>query len=153
MPYLAMIDRLRAFFKQPTATLVLCGYSFRDEHLNEVILQGLQGTQTAIAFALLYLGIGSYPQAAKLARQRSNLSLLAKDGAVISSRDAQWPEKDAESISTDTIKWVNWIPVDSTKADGKRKAEFQLGDFAAFGQFVHELVGSSHQVLETPNAT
>lgn len=37
MPYLAMIDRLRAFLKQPTATLVICGYSFRDQHLNEVI--------------------------------------------------------------------------------------------------------------------
>ena len=40
MPYLAMVDRLRAFLKQPTSTLILCGYSFRDEHVNEVYRDG-----------------------------------------------------------------------------------------------------------------
>jgi ubiquitin len=152
MPYLAMIDRLRAFLKQPTATLVLCGYSFRDEHLNEVIIQGLQCTQTATAFALLYEEIGTYPKAVKLARERSNLSLLARDGAVISRLETKWPEKDAESVSADADKWVKWTPIDPAKEEGKRTAEFQLGDFVAFGEFLHELVGVARQVSEAPNA-
>ena len=33
MPYLAMIDRFRSFLRKRRATLVLCGYSFGDEHL------------------------------------------------------------------------------------------------------------------------
>jgi hypothetical protein len=153
MPYLAMIDRLRAFLKRPTATLIICGYSFRDEHLNEVIVQGLQGTQTAIAFALLYDKIEEYQQATKLAHHRSNLTLLARDAAVISSSKAKWPEKDAESLSSDTnSKWVAWKPSNPTKDDGKRKAEFRLGDFAEFGQFLHELIGISSQSPETSNA-
>lgn len=41
MPYLAMLDRLRAFLRQPSAAFILCGYSFRDDHINEVIIQGL----------------------------------------------------------------------------------------------------------------
>ncbi|MBI5885284.1 MAG: SIR2 family protein [Deltaproteobacteria bacterium] len=101
MPYLAMIDRLRAFLKQPTATLVLCGYSFRDQHINEVILQGLQSTQTAIAFALFFDNIDQYSQAVKLACERSNLSILARDGAVISGRINKWPEKGAENVDPD----------------------------------------------------
>ena len=151
MPYLAMIDRLRAFLKQPTATLVICGYSFRDQHLNEVIIQGLQCTQTAIAFALLFERISDYPQAIKLARERSNLSLLAKNGAVISGREAKWPEKDAESGSADTGKWVKWTPIDATKEDGKWTAQFQLGDFAVFGEFLHELIGATRQPSEARN--
>jgi hypothetical protein len=36
LPYLAMIDRLRAFFRETNSVLVICGYSFGDDHLNEI---------------------------------------------------------------------------------------------------------------------
>lgn len=151
MPYLAMIDRLRAFLKQPTATLILCGYSFRDEHINEVILQGLEYTQTVVAFALLFEVIENCPQAVALACNRSNLSILARDGAVISGQRSKWPEKDDEFVSTDNGKWVKWMPVDGTNENSKRRAEFTLGDFAIFGQFMQELVGNVRQQLEVVN--
>src|SRR5258708_30711498 len=61
MPYLAMIDRLRAFFRKGDRSrglggpvLVICGYSFGDSHLNEVLLDGLRGNQSADAFVLTY---------------------------------------------------------------------------------------------------
>jgi hypothetical protein len=151
MPYLAMLDRLRAFLKQPTSALVICGYSFRDKHLNEVIFQGLQSTPNAIAFALLYGEIKNYSQAVTIANGRSNLNLLARDGAVISGREGKWLEKDSQATS-DTTNWVKWLPVDSSKPDGKQKAEFHLGDFAIFGQFLHELVGVAHSPPEASNA-
>lgn len=152
MPYLAMIDRLRAFLRQPSATLVLCGYSFRDEHLNEVIVQGLQGTQTAIAFALLFGKLVKYPQATRLATERPNLSLLASDAAVIGSRQSGWAEKDSEAVPPGSGRWVVWTPIDPADENSKRTAEFQLGDFAMFGQFVHELIGVAREVAEAPNA-
>ncbi|MGH9194398.1 MAG: SIR2 family protein, partial [Acidimicrobiia bacterium] len=86
-----MIDRLRAFLKQPTVALVFCG-SVRDEHINEVIVQGLQSTQTAIAFGLLYGKLSDYPAALALANKRANLTVLARDGAVVSAREVRWPE-------------------------------------------------------------
>lgn len=152
LPYLAMIDRLRAFLKQPTATLVLCGYSFRDDHINEVIVQGLQSTQTAIAFTLLYGKIAEYPQAVTLARKRSNLSILARDGAVISGQESKWPERDAESVPADNGMWVGWTSVDPAKENARLRAEFTLGDFAVLGEFLQELVGNVRQVLEGPSA-
>jgi SIR2-like domain len=152
MPYLAMIDRIRAFLKKSTSTLVLCGYSFRDEHINEVIVQGLQSTQTAIAFVLLFGKISEYPDAVKLAIQRPNLSLLARDGAVISGREAVWAEKDADAAASSASKWVTWTSTDVANANSKHTAQFVLGDFAIFGEFLHELIGSVHQTAETPNA-
>jgi hypothetical protein len=151
MPYLAMIDRLRAFLKKPTATLIMCGYSFRDEHINEVIIQGLQCTQTAITFALLFDKITNYSQAVALASKRSNLNILARDGAVISGLESKWPEKDAESVSSDNGKWVKWTPIDPANENGKRTAGFTLGDFNVFGQFLQELVGNVRQTYEVPN--
>lgn len=152
MPYLAMIDRLRAFLKQPTATLILCGYSFRDEHINEVIVQGLQCTQTAISFALLFDKITEYSQAIALATKRSNLNILARDGAVIGGQPSNWLEKDAESVLSADGKWVKWTSIDLANENSKRKAEFTLGDFVIFGQFLQELVGATRQTPEVFDA-
>ena len=152
MPYLAMLDRLRAFFKKPASTLVLCGYSFRDEHINEIVVQGLQGMPTAIAFALLFDSIEKYSEAVRLARTRSNLSLLAIDGAVISGRLAKWAEKDADAVISNATKWVTWKPLDPANVEGKQTASFMLGDFAAFGEFLHVLIGNARSPSETPNA-
>lgn len=151
MPYLAMIDRLRAFLKQPTATLILCGYSFRDEHINEVIVQGLQCTQTTVAFALIFDEIDKYPQAISLALKRFNLNILARDGAIISGKKYVWPEKEAASISADSSSWIKWIPIDPAVADSKKVAQFLLGDFDVFGKFLEELVGTSRQILGDAN--
>lgn len=152
MPYLAMLDRLRAFLKQPSSVLILSGYSFRDDHINEVIVQGLQGTQTAIAFGLLYGEIGKYPKAVKLASERANLTLLARDGALVSTREGKWPEKEKESIDPDPQGWISWAPVDPSNDNSKQRAQFSLGDFHIYGNFVNELVGRIKQSTEASNA-
>ena len=152
MPYLAMLDRLRAFLKQPTATLILCGYSFRDQHLNEVIVQGLQCTQTAIAFALLFDNVENYTPAVAIASSRSNLNILARNGGVIGGQKSKWQEKDAASVSADNGQWIKWTNSAPAKINGKHTAELTLGDFAVLGQFLQELTGGIRQTREVPNA-
>lgn len=150
MPYLAMIDRLRAFLKTPTNTLIICGYSFRDEHINEVIVQGLQSTPTATSFSLLYGPISNYPEAIKLAKGRTNLTLLASDGAVISGVESTWPSKAADTLpATTTTSWIEWTPIEPAQEGGDKMAKFLLGDFAIFGRFLHELIGAARQSPES----
>ena len=153
MPYLAMIDRLRAFLRQPSSALVIAGYSFRDEHLNEVIIQGLQGTQSAIAFGLLFDELDKYPDAIALASQRPNLSLLARDGGVIGGRRSKWVEKEPESVLSSTLPWISWLATDSAKEDSKLNATCHLGDFAVLGSFLQSLVGSMGQPQDVENAS
>jgi len=152
MPYLAMIDRLRAFLKKSTSTLILCGYSFRDEHLNEVIVQGLQSTQTAIAFGLLFGKLNDYPDAVRLAVQRPNLSLLARDGAVISGREGKWKEGEKDAAASSVSAWVTWAPTIGANAAGKLNPELKLGDFAVLGEFLHELIGNAYVPAESAHA-
>jgi len=143
MPYLAMIDRLRAFLKQPAGTLLVVGYSFNDKHLNEVITQGLQGNSTAICFGLLFDPLKNYSAAADLAASRSNLNLFASDEAVIGTKRSQWPTaRDAGSCPRDNLA-VRWV--DDPAKTGTKKAIFSLGDFGSFGSFLEELIGEKER--------
>lgn len=152
LPYLAMMDRLRAFLKHPTATLLTCGYSFRDEHINEIIIQGLEYTQTAVVFALLHGNIEDYSNAISLALRNTNLNLLARDGAVIGGQKATWQEREVEAETEESDTCIAWKTVDSPSEPKKQRAELLLGDFAVFGKFLHELSGNHHRFPVQPNA-
>ena len=137
MPYLALMDRLKQFLKQPSAGLIICGYSFSDIHINDVIQRGLQGNATAVAFANMYNELQSYSRGVKLASKCGNLSLLAKDGGVIGTKNLNWLkiEKDDTSLKADSncIKLV------------KDKTEFGLGNFESLGAFLADLIGYSYE--------
>ncbi len=152
LPYLAMMDRLRAFLKLSTATLITCGYSFRDEHINEIIVQSLEYTQTAVVFALLYGNIETYSAAANLALRNTNLNLLASDGAVIGGQRVSWQERDTETETNASEDWITWKSVDSANELKRQKAELLLGDFAVFGKFLQELSGNHRRFPEQSNA-
>jgi hypothetical protein len=143
LPYFCMIDQLRAFFRKPAPVLITCGFSFGDQHLNEVLLQGLQGNPSAIVFALLYGGLASYPEITSAAQNRANLNVLARDEAVIGTKSASWIKgRDATACSDSTA--VKWMP-DPHKPT-VRNAQFMLGDFANLATFANELIGEQPQI-------
>jgi SIR2-like domain len=138
MPYLCMIDRLRYFFKNAAPVLITCGFSFGDQHLNEVLVQGLQGNPGAIVFALLYDDLSRYPQITALAQNRINLNVLARDRGMIGTRVALWTQGKDASSCTDTTA-IKWVP---DPANGTIKnAQFSLGDFGSLALFAKELIG------------
>lgn len=118
LPYLALLDRLRAFLRQPSAVLVSSGFSFRDNHINEVVGQALRANQTASVQALLYGPLADYAEAIALASRTPNLSLLADDAALVGAQQDIW-----------------------TSTSGA--ATFALGDFSAFGKLLLDLVGAT----------
>jgi len=139
MPYLAMIDRLRAFIRKPSSILVICGYSFRDEHLNACLLEGLTGSPKSAVFGLLYGNLTDYPEAKKLASRVSNLTLLARDGALLGTQEGSWDNRDIGDIAA-LSGAVELIP---DPAGGTAKvASFHLGDFARLGRFLTALIGN-----------
>lgn len=151
LPYLAMMDKLRSFLRRDAATLVVCGYSFGDEHINELIVQGLRTMPSSVAFALQYGELDGYEEACKLALKRDNLNLLGKDGAVIGGKRLSWPEKEVESVGSHQSKWIRWIPRSPEEKDQPHKGEMRLGDFAVFGEFLQNLAGAQSIRNEGPN--
>jgi hypothetical protein len=135
LPYLAMLDRLKAFLARERAVLITCGYSFSDQHLNEVILQGLSGNPKSVCFGLLFGDRSTYPEAVKRARTQPNLSLLAVDGAVLNTIELDWRADKKEenplhglAVSSGKMKKRTNSPEDRCK--------FLLGDFKTFGEFL-----------------
>ena len=135
LPYLAMLDRMKAFLSQGQAVLVTCGYSFSDQHLNEIILQGLSGNPTAVCFGLLWGDLSEYSEAVNRAKKRSNLSLLAVDAAVLNTIEGTWQAEVKES------NILHGIAVQTEKIEGRTRSpdercKFLLGDFDSFGKFL-----------------
>lgn len=149
MPYLAMLDRLRVFLRQPSAVLVTCGYSFGDEHLNACLVEGLRGNPKAMLFGLAFGELKNYEPAAKLGSMQGNFSLLAGDKAVIGTRTASWLKRESDDRGVHTTA-VEWLPSDAGNPDAPKMASFRLGDFARLGDFLAELIGAD---FAKPEAT
>lgn len=177
MPYLALIDRLNKFIRQSSSVLIMSGYSFNDDHLNDTILNALKANPTAMVIALLYGPLTTkteekvgqntitettfvnYETALKLAETRSNLSIWTFDEAVIGGRRAKWkPTKvdfgDEENIARAVVKKVVSIRDEEGKETEEKitEYEFHLGDFAVLGNFLEDLIGEEHFKLEENGA-
>lgn len=149
MPYLAMLDRLRDFLARGQAVLVTNGYSFADQHLNEVILHGLRSNPTAICFGLLYGQRSSYPDALDKARKHPNLSLLAADGAVLGTIDRDWRADEQTGHVLNGISVTMKAQPENSEATPSN-CEFILGDFKNFGNFLaQQLSRLSDDQVET----
>lgn len=152
MPYLAMLDRLKTFFhgnavsnriatgrqEEDAPRLIVCGYSFLDDHLNEVLLDGLRGNRNAQCFALMHSNLENHPRAVEYAEKQGNLTVLARDGAVVGTRVGLY-RPGSPSISNpepwllEENSVVSGIPVNSLRC--------LLGDFHYFGLFLEQLCG------------
>lgn len=133
LPYLAMLDRLRDFLSRGQAVVVTSGYSFGDQHLNEVILNGLRSNATAMCFALLYGERKNYTEARAQALKHPNLSLLAQDGAVLGTIERDWRSDQMPNHP------LHGLGIKDPPAAGG-KCQFILGDFKQFGAFLaHQL--------------
>lgn len=135
MPYLAMLDRLRSFLARGQAVLVTNGYSFLDQHLNEVILHGLRSNPTAVCFGLLFGPRSNYSDVLAKARMHPNLSLLAADGAVLGTIERDWRQDEQTGHPLHGIAVTKKDPSDGADPSAT-SCEFLLGDFQAFGEFM-----------------
>lgn len=151
MPYLAMLDRLRDFLARGQAVLVTCGYSFADQHLNEVILHGLRSNPTAICFGLLFGERSSYADALDKARKHPNLSLLAADGAVLGTVERDWRADEQTGHALHGISVTKKTAAESGDA-ALNNCEFTLGDFKNFGSFLAQQLSRASDEQAGTNA-
>ena len=102
-PYTALGDRLTNFIKQDDTVLIVCGYSFGDEHINERINTALSMNPLGHVYVLLYdivwkKGKKEYSftedsTLAKMAISNSKISVFASRSAVIGGVYGKWKLK------------------------------------------------------------
>lgn len=143
MPYLAMTDRLRAFTKLPTSVLVFCGYSFGDQHINDILAQSLQSEPTASAFALMFGKRSDCAAAIELAKSVTNLTILGRDGVLVGGRWSNWAETESSPAERLSGKFISWTEDSNAIGRSTYRPELLLGDFQELGNFLETIVGAA----------
>ncbi len=129
-PYSALFERLSDFLTTPDSLLLCSGFSFSDAHITAVLDEALAANTHTAVLGFQYGLINKEPSAVKLALRRPNLSVYARDSAVIFGVQGKWQPGQPPSEEWKNIRRTFW---NSGSADGG--GEFLLGDFAKLARF------------------
>ena len=162
-PYTALGDRLTNFIKQDDTVLIVCGYSFGDEHINERINTALSMNPLGHVYVLLYdivwkKGKKEYSftedsTLAKMAISNSKISVFASRSAVIGGVYGKWKLK-REPDKDDSINIDKYFDEDASSDASDEKGneltqtwtgegELIIPDFAKFVAFLKSMIVSN----------
>ena len=113
MPFLVLQDRFRRALAQPETLTLVSGYSFGDEHLNEMLFDAAARRPRSETIVFCYSGIPSV--VLERAELTPNLQAVTIDKAILGGRLATW-----EPLAEGSVPADFW-------SDGK----FTLGDFSS----------------------
>ena len=131
LPYSALFERLRRFLTTPDTLLMCSGFSFLDAHICAVLDEALSANAHTAILAFQYRTLEDENSAVKLARSRPNMSVYARDGAVISGVAGRWQPGQPPNEEWEEIRRTFW-----GRASPDGPTGFLLGDFAKLAQFL-----------------
>lgn len=161
-PYEGLMDRLSNFIKRDDSILIICGYSFGDEHINARIETALKTATTAHVVFLYFdkywcetdnkykFRLAENDKLYKTAISNSKISVYGIKGAVIGGKYGDWKLKN-EPDNDDTVN-VNLYfdeEFDDTQEMGineqgtalwSGKGDFILTDFRKLSMFLSSLM-------------
>ncbi len=145
-PYVSFLDRLNRFAKTDDTVLMICGYAFGDEHINETILNALAKSRTSAAIVFLFDDFDENSEVAKLALSEPRLSLYGKRNAVIGRKFGPWQLKNQPAEEDDlqmSLYFVQDAPTpEATKGLGDEtntmQGDFLLVDFSKLVAFLSD---------------
>lgn len=150
MPYLAMMDQLGRFIRRKSSFLILCGYSFGDNHINDTIVNALNANPTGMVLALMFGtfrqadGSERYSEAFRLARSHHNLNVWVDDRAIIGTNEGGWQRSARSDHDDDAQELYAFVHSVAGKDDQPGiSSEVHLGDFAQFSTFLQRIIGSA----------
>jgi hypothetical protein len=130
LPYSALFERLREFLTTPDSLLICSGFSFGDAHICAVLHEALAANSHTAIFAFQFRSLDQEYLATRLAIKLPNLSVYARDGAVISGIPGKWKPGQLPNDEWKEIRETFW-----QNSSKDTTAEFLLGDFAKLARF------------------
>ena len=128
-PYSAYADRLTRFLDQEDALLIMLGYSFGDEHINNIVFGALENRTRTHAYAIQFAEVDGASDLGKRALQRPNMIAVGPERGCIGGQRAVWDSTDA-TPSPDGAFEMNGTP---------KKFSMKLGDFNVFCKFLESM--------------
>ena len=131
LPYVALFERLNQFLTTPDTILICTGFSFRDSHICAVLDESLAANRHTAVLAFQFGQLSDEEPAGKLAFLRPNMSVYARDGAIISGVAGNWQPGELPNDDWQNILQTFWQP---RPDDGA--GDFLLGDFNRLARFL-----------------
>lgn len=153
MPYLALIDQLSRFIRKKSSFLVLSGYSFKDDHLNDTIVNALKANPTAMVLGLMHERYEDkddegklferYPDAYKFAKELPNLNVWTFDKAIIGTNVGRWKNPGGDECPD----LQGFVRSEKRSGDSEEMDDLiKLGDFSEFTNFLQGIIGAEKDV-------
>lgn len=139
-PYIAYFDRFKRYLSRGELVFIIVGYSFGDEHINEVMFNSLRNNNR------LYIAVLCYSDAQvenmeTFANAYTNLWIAGPKKVIVNGMMKNWVYDESED--TDIGSGMYW---------NKYEKSFELGDFKRFIDFLIENSGRKNAIEEIARA-
>lgn len=95
-PFVVLMDRFRRALDEPETLLVVSGYSFGDQHLNEIIFDAARRRPRSETVVCCYSDLA--PAAAEVSERVRNVTVLGANEAIIGGVRAPWVPLDHDVV-------------------------------------------------------
>ena len=96
VPFIVLQDRFRRALHQPETLMIISGYSFNDEHINETIFSAVKRRHRSEYIAFCFDDI---PETlVEVATKSPNLQVVGQTEAILNGELRDWEEPDSDSV-------------------------------------------------------
>ncbi len=143
-PYAAFSDRLARFLDHDGALLVVCGFGFGDEHINNVIFEALESRPRTHVYALQFDEQGEDTDLVQRSYQRHNMMVIGPETGIIGGRRGNWQISGDLSVFSEVME----VTERSQDSDGEsnppstneNSCSVRIGDFNQFCNFLASMM-------------
>lgn len=142
-PYVALLQRLTSVLDNDDTLLVTVGYSFNDEHINNIIFESAAAHHRTHVISLQYSELEDNNDLVSHAKSKSNLMLLGPKTAIVGRRLGSW--KLNEKLDETAPEFMS-IAFECNESSGDNADEtsltgtLNLGDFNCFARLMDSIV-------------
>lgn len=143
-PYSAFTDRLSRFLEQDDALLIVAGFSFGDEHINNLIFGALENRPRTHVYALQFEEPPHESELSRRAYQRTNMIVIGPETGIIGGRRAAWAPVESPAFMDVAFELKPGGPDDVAQDPEGQNAKaglMKIGDFASFCDFLEAMTG------------
>lgn len=136
-PYSAFTDRLTRFLEQDDALLIVAGFSFSDEHINNLIFGALENRPRTHAYALQFDELPETSELVKRSLQRPNMIVVSPQTGIVGGRRAAWAPVESPAFMQAVFELKEDMPAGGGEA--VKAGRMKIGDFACFCDFLEAM--------------
>ena len=141
-PYVAFTDRLARFLEQDDALLIVAGFSFGDEHINNLIFAALENVPRTHVYALQFDELSDDSDLIMRAYQGTNMIVVGPQTGIIGGQRGVWVSVERPPSMEVALELREDAPDgvdDGAEIADEKPVRMKIGDFGSFCDFLESM--------------